>query len=76
MLNWYADQIMEQHNERISRALKQYAINQALAVPHKPALRSRTFFWIGDHMVNWGRKLQAQECRPMASRGVTANSYR
>ena len=76
VLNWYADRIMEEHNERINRALKQYAINQALGLLHTPALRTRTFFWLGDRMVTWGRKLQAHESRPMTSRGVTASAQR
>ena len=76
VLNWYADRIMEEHNERVNSALKQYAINQALGLPHRPALRTRTFFWLGDRMVKWGRKLQANEYRPVASHGVTANAHR
>jgi len=76
VLNWYADRIMEEHNERVDRALKQYAIDQALGLPHKPALRTRTIFWLGDRMVSWGRKLQIRESRPIVSSGVTANAHR
>ncbi len=76
MLNWYADQIIEQHNERVRRALKQYAINQALAVPHKPALRTRTFVWIGDHLVRWGHRLQARSNKPSPSLGTYIGNHR
>ena len=76
MLNWYADQIMEQHNERIRKALEEYAIHEALAVCRKPALHSRTLFWVGDHMVRWGRKLQAQDSSVATSFGVYINAHR
>ncbi len=76
MLNWYADQIMEQHHERIKKALEEYAINEALIAHRRPALRTRTLIWVGDHMVKWGRKLQAQDSSTAASFGVYINAHR
>ncbi len=76
MLNWYADQIMEQHNERIKKALEEYNIHEALAARQRPALRTRTRFWVGDHMVRWGRKLQAQDNRTATPFGVYINAPR
>lgn len=76
MLNWYADQNMEQHNERIKKALEDYAINEAMAVRQRPAFRTRTLFWIGDHMVRWGRKLQSQDNRAATPIGVYINAHR
>ena len=76
MLNWYADQVMEQHNERIKQALEAYAINDALATHHKPALRTRTLFWVGDRLVSWGRKLQALDGRTVTSLNVHLNTHR
>ncbi len=75
-MNWYADQIMERHNERIKKALEEYALNEALAVERRPALRTRTLFWVGDHMVRWGRKLQAQDNILSTSFGVYRNAHR
>jgi len=68
---------MERHNERIQKALEEYAINEALAAHHKPALRTRTLFWVGDQMVRWGRKLQAQDnSAATTSFGVYINAHR
>lgn len=76
VLNWYTDQIMEQHHERIKKALEEYAINEALTTQRRPALRTRTLFWIGDHMVRWGRRLQAQDSSAATSFGVYINAHR
>ena len=76
MLNWYANQIMDEHNERIKKALEDYAIREALAAQHRPAFRNRTLFWVGDQMVRWGRKLQAQDNSTVQSFGVYGNAHR
>ena len=76
MLNWYANQIMEEHNERIKKALEDYAISEALAAQHRPAFRNRTLSWVGDQMVRWGRKLQAQDNSTVQSFGVYSNAHR
>jgi hypothetical protein len=67
---------MEQHNERIKKALDEYAINEALAVQRRPALRTRTLFWVGDQLVRWGRKLQAQDNSTATSFGAYINAHR
>ena len=76
MLNWYADQLMNEHNERIEKALKDYAVREALATNNRPALRTRTLSWVGDHMVQWGRKLQAQESSTVQPFGVYIKAHR
>ena len=76
MLNWYAEQHMNEHNKRIKKALEDYAVREALAANHKPVLRTRTLFWVGDHMVRWGRKLQAQENSNVQPFGIYSNAHR